>query len=645
MTIEPSSLALPRASIWIATAVVAVAVTGIFLATNRNTDLKESEPDSRTDPTLDRGDAARSAGDTFVSTLPYSGVVPEYAGSDSCRECHQDEHQSWFDSFHRTMTQIMTTRSVKADFDGVVMNHAGEQFALRRKGDEFWVTITDLESAPGEVPKQVRYRLGLVTGSHHMQVFWFPPGAGNLQLGFPFTWLIEDERWVPRESAFVRDPTAPPAREVWNYVCIRCHATAGRSKPNYVRDAFETEVAELGISCEACHGPAERHVSMRRAAEQSGNRTPDKVAEDPIVQPRDLDHVRGSQVCGSCHSMKWFEPDAEWKAGGFKYRPGDDLEETTPVIRPTQLESQPWLESVLGRNPGLLRDFFWSDGMIRVAGREYNGLVESPCFVRGELSCMSCHSMHQSEPNDQLRYGADDNKACLQCHQTIGDRLAAHTRHTPDSDGSRCYNCHMPHTSYALLKAVRSHQIDSPSVVATLETGRPNACNLCHLDKTLAWTSRYLAKWFDQPPPELSEEAKTVSAGIAWLLRGDAGQRALVSWHFGWGPALEASGQGWQPPHLALLLQDPYPAVRYVAAKALVKQIGFERFDYDFLGAESALSAASNEAMARWSARGVAPSSVTNRAALLFDERGILQEHRVRELLGRRDNRPLRLRE
>ena len=97
----------------------------------------------------------------------------------------------------------------------------------------------------------------------------------------------------------------------------------------------------------------------------------------------------------------------------------------------------------------------------------------------------------------------------------------------------------MPPTSYALLKAIRSHQISSPTVAASLETGRPNACNQCHLDKTLDWTAENLQKWYGVPKPKLSKEEKTVAASVLWTLKGDAGQRALMAWSLGWEP-----GQG-----------------------------------------------------------------------------------------------------
>ena len=56
---------------------------------------------------------------------------------------------------------------------------------------------------------------------------------------------------------------------------------------------------------------------------------------------------------------------------------------------------------------------------------------------------------------------------------------------------------------------------------------------------------------------------------LLWLLRGDAGQRALIAWSMGWTPAREASGAGWMAPFLSTLLIDPYAAIRYIAGRSL----------------------------------------------------------------------------
>ena len=50
-------------------------------------------------------------------------------------------------------------------------------------------------------------------------------------------------------------------------------------------------------------------------------------------------------------------------------------------------------------------------GTCRVGGDEYLGLLASPCHRNGELACLSCHSMHSSDPNDQLAESRDGNEA------------------------------------------------------------------------------------------------------------------------------------------------------------------------------------------------------------------------------------------
>jgi len=603
-----------------------------------------------TDRPATSGKALGQAQQPYATTLPYRRDDDEYVGSASCRECHADEHKSWHESYHRSMTQLMSPETVQAAFDGQSHEFQGELFTMHRRGDEYWTSIESIDEAnasPDSRDSQALHlRLGMVTGSHHMQVFWLPGMMGNLQIGFPFAWLVDDRRWAPRNSLFIRDPHTVISKENWNMNCIRCHTTGPQPRPNQAAQRFESRVADLGISCEACHGPAERHVErQQRLVRLPESERQAALDAEPlaIVQPADLDHVRSSQVCGSCHGMKWFDKSEKWTAHGFGYRPGDDLEQTTPMIRPTQLDKQPWLKPVLEKNPSILNDFFWPDGHIRVTGREYNGLLESACYQRGEMSCVSCHSMHRSNPNDQLAPGMRGNRACLQCHDDMAGDLTAHTRHAADSAGSNCTNCHMPHTSYGLLKAIRGHTIETPNIATSIKTGRPNACNLCHLDKTLEWTAGHLAKRTGQAKPTVPEEDRTTAASALWLLKGDAGQRALTAWHMGWQPALEASGSGWQSPLLAELLNDPYSAVRYMAHKSLTKQPGFGGFEYDFVADEPARMAKREAALTNWKP----PTNDTsaNPTIVLMNADGQRLTNQVQQLIQKRDDRPMRLRE
>ena len=258
-----------------------------------------------------------------------------------------------------------------------------------------------------------------------------------------------------------------------------------------------------------------------------------------------------------------------------------------------------------------------------MAGREYNGLIESGCFERGTLSCVSCHSMHEyREPADQLVKDPMD-AVCLDCHRPIGEDIAGHTRHAEASAGSRCVNCHMPHTTYGLFVAMRSHRIDSPSVENSIRTGRPNACNLCHLDRSLAWTAEHLEDAYGLHTP--SDASPDVPAGALWALSGDAAQRAVSAWRMGWPPAREATREGFAAPILSMLLADPYAAVRRVAASALITQPGFDAFEYDFVAPEQTRERKRDEAVLR------AGRNDTTDLEL------------IQRLLSARDDRPLRI--
>jgi hypothetical protein len=198
----------------------------------------------------------------------------------------------------------------------------------------------------------------------------------------------------------------------------------------------------------------------------------------------------------------------------------------------------------------------------------------------------------------------------------------------------------MPYTTYGLLKGLRSHQISSPSVEIDVKTGRPNACNLCHLDKTLGWTSQQLALWYRQAKPKLTPDQESVSAIALLALRGDAGQRALAAWHMGWKPAIEISGNDWATPFLGQLLTDPYSAVRYVAQRSLKKIPGFQALSYDYLGSEEHRM---RTQQAVFEQAGTQARQPLNKPQVLWGPTGRWQTNRVATLLKERDERPVEL--
>jgi hypothetical protein len=135
------------------------------------------------------------------------------------------------------------------------------------------------------------------------------------------------------------------------------------------------------------------------------------------------------------------------------------------------------------------------------------------------------------------------------------------------------------------MKAIRAHGIQSPRIAedSASTSARPNACNLCHIDQTLSWTQRWLHEWYGQSIEPLPEEASQQAASVRWLLNGDAVQRVVTAWHYGWKPALEVSGRDWPAMLLTNVLDDPYAVVRAVAHRSLRVLLPTETLDYDFV--------------------------------------------------------------
>lgn len=582
-----------------------------------------------------------------ASNRPIEVLEDGYVGSKSCRACHPGEHASWHGSFHRTMTQVATRETLVADFERLQLDWFGKEVLLEWRGDRLWVVFDRAGKRPAHVERPVEQ----LTGSHHLQVLWYSTGDGR-QLGpVPMCFKIEEGIWIPLTSVFVLPPEFrdPPDPGAWNTSCTMCHSTDARPRVDIGR--ADTEVSELGISCEACHGPGEAHVAanhnpIRRLTQRSLG------TDETITNPANLQPVRSAQVCGHCHSVSILKEQFfdSWRDHGSPFEPGDDLERSHLVIGIGDRDA-PELRRELRKNPNFFRSSFWPDGQVRLSGREFSGLRQSPCYTHGDpakqIDCTSCHRMHgeggeasAAWRDDQLRAGMRGNVGCTQCHEEMAspEGLTAHTHHAQGSSGSNCYNCHMSHTSVGLMKASRSHEITSPDVAIEIATGRPNACNLCHLDRTLQWTAERLQADWQIAPPALSAEQREVAASVRWLLSGDAGQRMLAAWSYGWDPAQQASGEDWMPPYLGRLLDDPYYVVRFNAQRSLLSMGGYGGVikGYDFVAPADQQARFVDEVSSVWRSR----YTGGERREVLMAARGLARA-RFNQLYARRDDRPV----
>ncbi len=584
---------------------------------------------------------------TLVKARPDIDRSEGYLGSESCKKCHEDYHQSWHTSYHRTMTQPITPATAPAAINNTSVTVEGLTYLFTRRNEDFFVELND----PIAHGKRMTRRLVLMTGSHHMHVFWYESGFDKTPAQLPILFLIDQQRWIPRRSAFLRTPNSDKGHELgrWNETCCQCHATHPRTRPEPDHTTWDTRVSDFGITCEACHGPGEAHVAFHQLAFNSP-----KPDSDPIVNPKDLPSRTRSDMCGQCHGILMVnitnaEDQEEFFTHGRRFRPGNRLDESyfLQVVRGSEKHWESETFSIFNEVPGRFHGHFWPDGEVRVSGRDYTGMIESKCFQQGELSCMSCHTMHQQDvtlqtqwKNDQLLPGMESDAACLQCHPKYKQLGTEHTHHAIDSEGSRCMNCHMPHTVYGILKTIRSHTISNPSVATTIETGRPNACNLCHLDHTLEQTAIHLSKWYGHNKPELAIEEKTTAASVLYLLGGDAAQRALQVAAFQWAPAQEASGTDWMQLYLLVGMDDSYDAVRLISERAYKSLPSATPLTYDALDSPQKREMAIGTAYQK-----ILQTPLTPNAALLIDPQGTLDQSRFEALYNRRNHRAVYLQE
>jgi len=259
-------------------------------------------------------------------------------------------------------------------------------------------------------------------------------------------------------------------------LCDGCHSV------NYNIDT--KKVTEWNVGCEKCHGPGSEHVKQ--------------PSQLNIVNPVRLNYVGASDVCIQCHSQGRTLTNPingtyyDWPVG---FHVGKDLSDYW------RLEDHKLGETTFTH---------FADGTAHKNRMQGNDFVNSVMYRRG-ITCFTCHDVHGTENNADLRRPA--NVLCLECHgpkSPNGPHTATieqHTHHKSDSSGNLCISCHMPQIEQTIADVnVRSHTFKFISPASTEAMGIPNACNLCHTDKTVQWTIGTLKTWREFSPWRVATE-------------------------------------------------------------------------------------------------------------------------------------------
>jgi len=159
--------------------------------------------------------------------------------------------------------------------------------------------------------------------------------------------------------------------------CFGCHSTAATANGH-----FDTSRMILGVTCEACHGPGEKHVAAMKTKQT-------KPGMAAIFDPGKLNPTNQVDFCGACHRT--------------------------------------YADVILAQ----------IDGIRNVRFQPYR-LEKSQCWIKSDngVTCLACHNPHQARMKDDSAY--DD--VCTGCHRAGGARSAK----TCPVAKTQCVSCHMP---------------------------------------------------------------------------------------------------------------------------------------------------------------------------------------------------------
>lgn len=382
-----------------------------------------------------------------------------YAGSASCRECHERFYQLWATSWHGLAMQPYTPEFAKAR-----LAPQPTPITIGKVSYRADVTAGEvIESGPQGVK---RYRIAHVLGGKNVCYFLTPLDKGRLQT-LPVAYDVNRREWFDTAASGVRHFTGGRQGEAvdwkhsaytFNTSCYNCHVSQLDTNYDLGSDTYQTTWSEPGINCETCHGSASEHNRVAKATPK-GQPLPDVR----IISTKAMTTAQRNDLCSGCHA----------KASPL-----------TPAYLPGERFFDHYDLATL-EDPD-----FYPDG--RDLGENYTltSWTMSPCAKTGQLDCLHCHTSSGRYRFKQEKF----NNACSPCHEDKVQDPTAHTHHPAESAGSKCISCHMPMTSFARMNR-SDHSMLPPTPATTMAYQSPNACNLCHRDKNAVWADQLVRQW------------------------------------------------------------------------------------------------------------------------------------------------------
>lgn len=465
---------------------------------------------------------------------PDTVTLDDFVGAEVCQGCHVEIYGAWRGSTHGRAGGPPTSERVLPAFDGTPIRFQDATVVPSADGEgRYHFTV----NRPGRA--QQVYRVDGVVGGGHLEgggtqgfvsrfddgtvrflPFDYSPEAGTwfCNTAWVAGWwnpaagrrdLRPDLGWVPITPRLKLTDCGdwPPIRILGTDDrfgnCQGCHGSQVQVAFDAGERRYQTDVGSLSINCESCHGPGREHVEWARSGTDRGSPAIDAL--------RNAGKDESLGVCFRCHALK--------RSLELGWLPGKPLEDHYSLG-----------SSLVGDAP------FLPDGKVRTFAYQMNHRW-SECYLSGPMTCVSCHEPHGQGYQDirgrPLESRFDDGQ-CLGCHAAKGADPTTHTRHAPDSEGSRCVSCHMPYRQHPELGeqipyARSDHTISIPRPGVDESMGVRSACSLCHGEMSADSLERVVEAWYGplKPLPPLIAGLARVEAAGGGMARAEAADLLL----------------------------------------------------------------------------------------------------------------------
>ncbi len=353
----------------------------------------------------------------------------QYVGDAACLACHKDLALSYLQTAHHLTSQLGVKGSILGSFQeksNVLMifdpttaeEVPGLYFKMEARTDGY--VQTAVTGWPGQQQKRREF-MDVVIGSGvrgQSYLYWH----GDRLFELPVSYWSDGRRWI--NSPGYRNGTMDFSRPVTPR-CLECHATFIQSRSaELMSNSYDKDSLVTGISCESCHGPGAKHVTLHRSAMPVV-----QLTKYGILNPAGLSRDRQVDLCALCHNgLRQIQTRP-----AFSFVPGQPLDNYLQPSSP-DTDTQP---NVHGDQVGLLK--------------------KSRCYQSSpNMSCSTCHDVHAPE-----RTAASYSTRCLSCHKVencgmskvIGAKIA-----------NNCVDCHMPIQSTNTIVSETAGQLIRPSM-------------------------------------------------------------------------------------------------------------------------------------------------------------------------------------